>query len=183
MTDISCFTLFFRLDASIHPSGGLFDKAAFAKDLYLLFAEASDILIDHAFHPIKPYSIRPISDGQAFDYDLSKKNNIPTILYDIKRKRPERYDLIINTFKDIFPSIEKIDVVEIPIVAKNSSQENIEPSKVAGKFYALIAKDKNLSKPRASFLAKPLSVPNIISLSLSSSIKPFGIIHPLFRKE
>lgn len=105
------------------------------------------IFIDHDFDAIKPYSIRPIFDGQAFDYDLSKKNNIPTILYDIKRKRPERYDLIINTFKDIFPSIEKIDVVEIPIVAKNSSQENIEPSKVAGKFYALIAKDKNLSNP------------------------------------
>lgn len=105
------------------------------------------IFIDHDFDAVRPYSIKPIFDGQTFDYDLSKKNNIPTILYDIQRQRPERYNLIINTFKDIFPSIEKIDVVEIPIVAKNSNQENIEPSKIAGKFYALIAKDKNLSNP------------------------------------
>lgn len=104
------------------------------------------VFIDHDFNAIKPYNITPILDGEVFSYDLSGKNNIPTILYDIQKKRPERYKLIINTFTDIFPSIEKIDVVEIPIIAeKNIHNNNIEPSKVAGKFYALIAKDKNLS--------------------------------------
>ena len=39
-------------------------------------------------------------------------------------------------------------MVEIPIVSeRNNNIENIESSKVAGKFYALIAKDKNLSTP------------------------------------
>ncbi len=104
------------------------------------------VFIDHDFNAIKPYNITQILDGEVFSYDLSGKNNIPTILYDIQKKRPERYNLIINTFTDIFPSIEKIDVVEIPIIAeKNIHNNNIEPSKVAGKFYALIAKDKNLS--------------------------------------
>ncbi len=104
------------------------------------------IFIDHDFDAVRPFSIKPIFNGEPFNYDLSSKNNIPTILYDIRRKRIERYNLIINTFKDIFPSIEEIDVVEIPIVSeRNNNQENIEPSKVAGKFYALIAKDKNLS--------------------------------------
>lgn len=104
--------------------------------------------IDHDFDAVKPYTIRPILNGEAFNYDLNTKNNIPTILYDIRKKRKERYNLIINTFKDIFPSIEEIDVVEIPIVSeKNNNIENIEPSKVAGKFYALIVKDKNLSTP------------------------------------
>lgn len=104
------------------------------------------VFIDHDFNAIKPYNITPILDGEVLSYDLSGKNNIPTILYDIQKKRPERYDLIINTFMDIFPSIEKIDVVEIPIIAEKYIQNNnIESSKVAGKFYALIAKDKNLS--------------------------------------
>lgn len=104
------------------------------------------IFIDHDFDAVRPFNIRPIFNGEPFNYDLSGKNNIPTILYDIRRKRVERYNLIINTFKDIFPSIEEIDVVEIPIVSeRNNNQDNIEPSKIAGKFYALIAKDKNLS--------------------------------------
>ncbi len=104
------------------------------------------VFIDHDFNATIPYNIIPILDDEVFNYDLSGRNNIPTILYDIKKKRPERYNLIINTFIDIFPSIEKIDVVEIPIIAeKNIHPNDIEPSKVAGKFYALITKDKNLS--------------------------------------
>lgn len=104
--------------------------------------------IDHDFDAVKPYTIRPILNGEPFYYDLNKKNNIPTILYDIRKKRKERYDLIINTFKDIFPAIEEIDVVEIPIVsAEDTNIKNIEASKIAGKFYALIVKDKNLSVP------------------------------------
>lgn len=106
------------------------------------------IFIDHDFNAATPYGIAPILDGEVFNYDLSGKNNIPTILYDIQQKRPDRFNLIINTFTDIFPSIEKIDVVQIPItVEQNINPNNLEPSKVAGKFYALIAKDKNLSSP------------------------------------
>lgn len=106
------------------------------------------IFIDHDFNAATPYGIAPILDGEVFNYDLNGKNNIPTILYDIQQKRPERFNLIINTFTDIFPSIEKIDVVQIPItVEQNINPDNLEPSKVAGKFYALIAKDKNLSSP------------------------------------
>ncbi|MCI9287621.1 MAG: ATP-binding protein [Clostridia bacterium] len=104
------------------------------------------VFIDHDFNATTPYGIAPILDGEVFNYDLSGKNNIPTILYDIQQKRPDRFNLIINTFTDIFPSIEKIDVVQIPItVEQNVDPNNLEPSKVAGKFYALIAKDKNLS--------------------------------------
>ena len=106
------------------------------------------VFIDHDFNATVPYSFNPILNGENFNYDLGEKNNIPTILYDIQEKRPDRYDLIINTFIDIFPSIEKIDVVEIPIIAKESTNiNNIEASKIAGKFYALIANDKNLLKP------------------------------------
>lgn len=104
------------------------------------------ISIDHDFDAVKPYNIIPILNGEPFNYDLNNRNNIPTILHDIKEKRPERYNLIINTFKDIFPSIEEIGVIEIPIVAEeNKNNVDIEISKIAGKFYALIAKDKNLS--------------------------------------
>src|SRR5699024_4715296 len=76
------------------------------------------ISIDHDFDAVKPYNIIPILNGEPFNYDLNNRNNIPTILHDIKEKRPERYNLIINTFKDIFPSIEEIGVIEIPIVAE-----------------------------------------------------------------
>ena len=103
------------------------------------------IFIDHDFDAIIPFNMKPIFNDQPFDYDLNRNNNIPTILYDIRRKRRERYNLIINTFKDIFPSIEEIDVVEIPVVL-DRNKDNIETSKVAGKFYALIAKDKNLAR-------------------------------------
>lgn len=104
------------------------------------------IFIDHDFNAITPYRIAPILDGEVFDYDLNGKNNIPNILYHIQKERPDRFNLIINTFKDIFPSIEKLNVVQIPItVEQNVNHDEIEPSKVAGKFCALIAKDKNLS--------------------------------------
>lgn len=106
------------------------------------------VFIDHDFNASAPYGIAPILNGEVFNYDLSGKNNIPTILYDIQQKRPDRFNLIINTFKDIFTSIEKIDVVQIPItVEQNINPTHIEPSKVAGVFYALIAIDKNLSSP------------------------------------
>lgn len=104
------------------------------------------IYVDHDFNAAKPYGLTPILDNEGFNYDLGGKNHIPSILYDIKQKRPDRFDLIINTFIDIFPSIEKIDVVQIPItVGQKADTNNLDPSKVAGKLYALIAKDKNLS--------------------------------------
>ncbi len=104
------------------------------------------IFIDHDFDAKKPYDVIPIFNGENYNYNLSSQNNIPTILYDIREKRNERYQLIINTFKEIFPSIEKLDVVEIPIVStENANQQDIKQSQIAGKFYALIAKDKNLS--------------------------------------
>ena len=86
-----------------------------------------------------------IFDGEHFNYDLNGKNNIPIILNNIKNEKKDRYDLIVNTFKDIFPSVEELNVVEIPISA-DKNPEIVENSKIAGKFYALIVKDKNLSK-------------------------------------
>ena len=106
------------------------------------------IFIDHDFNATTPYSIAPIFADESFNYNSNIKNNIPTILYKIKDTNPNNFDLIINTFMDIFPTIEKIDIVKIPISAeKTNNIDKIEPSKIAGKFYALIAKDKNLSSP------------------------------------
>ena len=104
------------------------------------------IFVDDDFDATKPFKAKPILNGESFNYDLKGKNNIPTILYDIQQTRPEKYNLIINTFKDIFPSIENIGVVEIPITdEKLVGNKNIDHSKIAGKFYAVVAKDKNLS--------------------------------------
>lgn len=103
------------------------------------------IFIDHDFDAVKPYALKLIFDGEHFNYDLNGKNNIPIILNNIKNEKKDRYDLIVNTFKDIFPSVEELNVVEIPISA-DKNPEIVENSKIAGKFYALIVKDKNLSK-------------------------------------
>lgn len=104
------------------------------------------IFVDHDFAASDAFRSRAILADETFDYDLDRKNNIPAILFDVKNNRPDRYNLIINTFRDIFPSIESIDVVEIPIMSDDTSDEDSsDPSKIAGKFYALVAKDRNLS--------------------------------------
>ncbi len=134
---------------SIEDNGLILNKIQAYDDLFYINIISNlnklKIFIDHDFDAIIPFNMKPIFNDQPFDYDLNRNNNIPTILYDIRRKRRERYNLIINTFKDIFPSIEEIDVVEIPVVL-DRNKDNIETSKVAGKFYALIAKDKNLAR-------------------------------------
>lgn len=102
------------------------------------------IFADHDFNATHSYESIPVLKGESLLYDLEDRNNIPVILYDIKKKRPNHYQLILNTFMDIFPSIEKIDAVEVSIREDNNA---LQTNPMSVKTYAIIAKDKNLEAP------------------------------------
>lgn len=75
-------------------------------------------------------------------YNLANDNNIPTILFEIKNSYPNKYQLIINTFKKLFTNIQSMEILEVE-AKMNKDDEDL----LFGKFYTIAIIDKNIKQP------------------------------------
>ena len=75
-------------------------------------------------------------------YNLANDNNIPMILFEIKKSYPNKYQLIINTFKKLFTNIQSMEILEVE-AKMNKDNEDL----LFGKFYTIAIIDKNIEQP------------------------------------
>lgn len=104
------------------------------------------VYVDKHFNTSSAYDIKPIIRKNISDYNLNDDTNIPRILFKIKNDYPDKFELIINTLKDIFPFIQDIEIVDIDIdnnKLNGKLKDNYIP---ANKVYFLVALDKNLAR-------------------------------------
>lgn len=105
------------------------------------------VYVDKHFNTNSAYNVKTRVRKDFSEYNLSNDTNVPRILSNIKRDFPNKFDLIVNTLRDIFPFIENIEVVEYNInseaINKNTKESNYV---IANNVYFLIAFDKNLVK-------------------------------------
>lgn len=108
-----------------------------------------NIYIDRHFDTKNNYDLIPFSIEKDTSISLLKKNNIPRILNSIKEENPNKYEIIINTFKDLFPFIEEIDIKTYKIEPRRRVRENIDEREIfelTKEITYMFIKDKNISQ-------------------------------------
>lgn len=105
------------------------------------------VYVDKHFNTISFYDIQTRVRKNFSDYSLDDNTNVPRILNKIKTDFPDKFTLIVNTLKDIFPFIKNIKIIEYNInseyINKNAETENYA---IADNVYFLVALDKNIVK-------------------------------------
>ncbi len=129
-----------------------FDKLYY-KDI-LNQIQKVNVYIDRHFDTNSEYNITFMSEQELMDLTLKPEINIPKTLYRIKEKHSDKYELLVNAFTSLFPSIKNLYVEEITdglssrmrIERKNSIQS------FSDKYYLLFVDDENLNST-VNFLA------------------------------
>ncbi len=101
--------------------------------------------INRSFDATNSFEFNPLQKKGKNVLDISNAENIPRVIYTIKKKYPDKYELIKNTFIDLFPNIEDIVVEEI--LKGNEIIGDIPenaPYKISNEIYLIFVKDKNI---------------------------------------
>ena len=116
--------------------------------------------------------------------------NIPSVINDMKNKYPDKYNILIDTFKQIFPTIEDVKPDEQTVGGERSIEIKNNPHIVyTEKYYTLFVKDKRLVQyisfdnlsdgTRRVFLALTFAVlADIYGYSIIAFEEPETSIHP-----
>lgn len=131
-------------------------------------------------------------DPLSFNYseDFRNINNIPRIIWEIKQKHEKKYNILIDTFMQIFPSIKELRCIEHPITVDNLIDiKGSSGIMFRENFYTLTVKDERLTQPlnfnslsdgtRRVFLALTFAVmADIRKLSVIVFEEPENSVHP-----
>lgn len=152
-----------------------------------------NIYIDRHFDSRKNYDIFPFVWKDKNKSLLNEEDSIANILYNIKENNINKYERLINTFKDLFPFIEDIEVKAVTLgpdkVKLAKELDGTEPFEITDKIYYLYAKDKNLSQTipfelmsdgakRVLVILTYLILADIKNYSLIAIEEPENSIHP-----
>ncbi|WP_176786060.1 AAA family ATPase [Desulfosporosinus hippei] len=117
-------------------------------------------------------------------------NNLPRAVFSLKKQHPERYELLINSFMQLFPQITEIDVEEVSVNTKlNKQLPDDLPFKLSKEVYILYVNDHNLNQPinfedmsdgakRVFLLLTNIIIADLNNLSLIAVEEPENSIHP-----
>lgn len=105
------------------------------------------VYVDRHFNTSSLYDIRMLLKKDFSDYSLNDEANVPRILSKINKEYPDKFKLIVNTIKDIFPFIIDIKTIEYNINSDELGIENTSNNYViADNVYFLVALEKNIAK-------------------------------------
>lgn len=124
------------------------------------------------------------------EFDLSNQMNIPRVIYSLKTKYKDKYELLMSSFKQLFPQIQEINVKAISI-EKNKQMSIPEgvPYKLPDEVYTLYVIDRNLNQPinfnnisdgakRILLHLTSILIADIKEYSLIAIEEPENSIHP-----
>lgn len=141
---------------------------------------------DPAYHPA-PF-VR--TDWEALQID--NLDNLPRAIYYLKEdpQTSHKYDLLMNSYQQLFPQIEKIKVVKTTLdrEIEHNIPENL-PFKVTNEVYTLFVMDKSLNQPinfghmsdgakRIMLLLACIILSDHNQISLVAIEEPENCIHP-----
>lgn len=108
-----------------------------------------NMYIDRHFDANIGYGITFMTEQELTNLTLRPENNIPKTLYRIKQDHPQKYTMLVNAYKDLFPSVEELYVDELSNQVNHqftivNERGEYETPKFSDKIYVLYVKDKNL---------------------------------------
>ena len=109
---------------------------------------AVNIYVDRHFNTNSLYDVETILSKRSSRYRLNNITNVPKTLFNIKKKYPNKYEMIVNTIKDIFPFIEDIKIVDYSFDGINDEEiEENDYFDIAKTVYFSVVVDKNIVTP------------------------------------
>lgn len=149
-----------------------------------------NMYIERRFDVSSLYTRAPIIRTDIEVLNIGGSQNIPRIIFHLKKEFPERYELLKNSFMLLFPNITDISVDEVEI--KSGFEFNIPdkvPLKLDNRFYSLHVIDKNINQPinfesisdgakRVFLVLTTLLLADINAYSLIAIEEPENSIHP-----
>ena len=89
----------------------------------------------------------PIVPKDYEEFDLSNLSSVPRTIYRLKKKYPDKYEILESAFVQLFPNIQKIDVKEIDIGEHHDIRISGDaPYTVTNKVYSMFVQDANLNQ-------------------------------------
>lgn len=105
-----------------------------------------NVYVDKHFNTSAAYDVQTKIRKDFSDYSLGNNTNVPRILHKIKNDYPNKFDLIVNTLRDIFPFIKDIKILEYDMNSSELNKNINENYIAANSVYFLVALDKNIAK-------------------------------------
>lgn len=160
----------------------------------LFFSKIVKVLNEFQFYVEKHLDTRKLYGLEHIrlntEKGLDSKSNIPRVIYELKTEHNDKYAILIDTFKQIFPTVEWI----LPIKHDAIPQRPIDIPEDSNfvyteYFYLLFVKDKNLVQPirfdnlsdgtRRVFLALTFALlADILQYSTLVIEEPENSVHP-----
>lgn len=116
--------------------------------------------------------------------------NLPRVIYHLREKHKERYELLKNVYTLLFPDVEDIIVKQYSLKGLNSNKvPDDAPLLVANSIHVLYVKDKNLIQPidfammsdgakRVFMILTRIIVASVSNISLIAIEEPENSVHP-----
>ena len=128
---------------------------------------------------------------RGFENEMINIDNLPRVIYNLKEKYPDRYELLKDVFFQLFPDIEAIIVRQISLSDIDELNNILEdvPFTLANTIYILFVKDRNLANPvnfssmsdgakRLFMILTKVMVSSISDISLIAIEEPENSVHP-----
>lgn len=104
-----------------------------------------NVYIDRHFDTASGYGITFMSEQELTDLTLKPELHVPKTLYRIKQDYPDKFALLLNVYKSLFPNVQDLIVEEVTSKIPNIKiRHGDEIPNFSDKVYLLFVKDKNL---------------------------------------
>ncbi len=127
---------------------------------------------------------------KGFEDEMISANNLPRVIYNLKRQRPDKFELLKDVYSQLFPDIEDVIVKNFQLKAETENQlPEDAPFVFTDIVYVLFVKEKNLANPvnfsmmsdgakRVFMILTKIIVSSVSNISLIAIEEPENSIHP-----
>ena len=128
---------------------------------------------------------------KGFEDEMINANNLPRVIYNLKRQRPDKFELLKDVYSQLFPDIEDVIVKQFKINGLTNNEELPEnlPFVFSNNYHVLFVKEKNLVNPvnfsmmsdgakRVFMILTKVIVSSVSNISLIAIEEPENSIHP-----
>lgn len=125
-----------------------------------------------------------------FENEMVNMDNLPLIIFNLKKKNPDKFELLKDVYFQLFPDVEDIIVKNIPIhAAENGQLPDDVPFIFMDSIHVLFVKDKNLANPvnfvmmsdgakRVFMILTKVLISSVSNISLIAIEEPENSVHP-----
>lgn len=125
-----------------------------------------------------------------FENEMVNMDNLPLIIFNLKKKNPDKFELLKDVYFQLFPDVEDIIVKNIPIhAAENGQLPDDVPFIFMDSIHVLFVKDKNLANPvnfmmmsdgakRVFMILTKVIISSDSNISLIAIEEPENSVHP-----